>query len=453
MFKRIAFTSLIFVTALALMVMSLPYGTVRADDPTATPAPTATPVVADSGSGATKLVYWNGLTGGDGGVMQKMVDQFVKDNPDISIHSESYPWDVMFQKLTAAFVAGEAPDVFVLHTQDIPQFASLGVLRDSEDMFDANGGPLPMKDYSNIDATVYQGKHYGVLLDNHGFGTWVNTNLFQAAGVDLNTAAPTNADEFIKLATKLTLDANGKHPGEDGFDIKNVKQWGTGIDWIRVQWESFLFQFGGQMISADGKTATVNSDAGKQALNFMHDMIYKYQVAPDPTQVNGYNAFQAGKIAIMPTGTWFRNVLVDQHPEIKWVAWPMIQVGTKPAVWVSAHVMFIASSLEDQAKLDAAKKFIEYLSNNDAIWAQSGHVPARISHQNDLDPKTYPSNIVFGKFFQQSGVFEPQNENITEVENAIDPEVAAALNNQKSVDQALNDANTRIQSVLDRQKH
>ncbi len=453
MIRRLAAMSLVGVFAFSLMLMSLTVNTVRADNPTATPAPTATPVVADVGTGSVKLTYWNGLTGGDGDVMQKMIQAFAKDNPDISIHAESYLWDIMFQKLTAAFVAGEPPDVFVLHTQDVPQFASLGVLRESDDMYDTNGGPLPMKDYSNIDATVYKGKHYGVLLDNHGFGTWVNLNLFKTAGVDENTPAPKNADEYIKLATKLTLDANGKHPDETGFDVKNVKQWGTGIDWIRVQWESFLFQFGGQMVSQDGKTGTVNSDAGKQALNFMHDMIYKYHIAPDPTQVNGYNAFQAGQIAIMPSGTWFRDVLVDQHPEIKWTAWPMIQVGTKPAVWVSAHVMFIASSLEDATKLAAAKKFIQYLTENDAIWAQSGHVPARISHQGKLDVKTYPSNITFGKTFQEYGTFEPQNENITEIENALDPELAAALNNQKTVDQALNDANTRIQTVLDRQTH
>src|SRR5437868_2070665 len=101
MFKRIAAFSLVVITTLALMVMSLP-SAVHAEDPTKTPAPTATPVVVDAGTGATKIVYWNGLTGGDGSVMQKMVEQFAKDNPDISIHVESYPWDVMFQKLTAS---------------------------------------------------------------------------------------------------------------------------------------------------------------------------------------------------------------------------------------------------------------------------------------------------------------------------------------------------------------
>jgi len=445
-------TLLLLVVALAFTLASFSTNSMtRAQDAKPTPAPSKTPEIGDFGAGATKLTFWDGLTGGDGSVMAKMVQQFAKDNPDVSIHRESYEWGIMFQKLTAAFVAGEPPDVFVLHEQEIPQFASLGILRESEDMLDTGGGTLPAKDYSGLNATVYDGKHYGILLDNHGFGTWVNLNLFKSAGVPEDTAAPKNADEFIKLATKLTLDSNGKHPGEAGFDVKNVTQWGTGIDWQRVQFEAWLGQFGGTLISADGKKATINEKPGMDTLNFMHDMVYKYQIAPDPASVNGYVGFQAGKIAIMPSGTWFRNVLVEQHPEIKFTAWPMIQVGPKPSTWASAHVMFIASSLEGP-KLDAAKKFITYLSNNDALWATSGHVPARVSSQAKLDANVYKSNIVFGKSFQEYAVFELPNVNATELSDAYDPEIQAAMNNQKSVEQALNDAAKRMQAILDRPK-
>jgi len=446
MFKRRVLALVVVAVALTLMPLAnLAY----AQDPTATPRPTATPVIGDFGKGGTQLTFWDGLTGGDGSVMAKMVEQFAKDNPDISIHRESYEWGVMFQKLTAAFVAGEPPDVFVLHTQEIPQFAKLGILRESEDMLDTGGGSLPAKDYSGLNATVYNGKHYGILLDNHGFGTYVNLNLLKAAGLPEDTPMPKNADEFIKLATKLTIDANGKHPDEAGFDVKNVKQWGTGIDWLRVQFEAWLPQFGGSLISADGKKATINEAPGKQTLQFMMDMVNKYHISPNRATVNGYDIFQAGQVAILPSGTWFRNQLVEQHPEIKFTAWPMIQVSSKPATWASAHVLFIASTLEGP-KLDAAKKFITYLSNNDALWATSGHVPARISSQSKLDPNVYKSNVVFGKSFQEYAVFELPHVASTELTNAYDPELSAAMSGQKTVDQALDDAAKRMQAILDR---
>ena len=151
----------------------------------------------------------------------------------------------------------------------------------------------------------------------------------------------------------------------------------------------------------------------------------------------------------MPSGTWFRDVLVDQHPEISWVAWPMIQVGPTPATWEDGHVLFISPTLEGD-KLKAAEDFVVWMSNHNALWAPSGHVPARISAQEVLDPKTYSSNVIFGKGFQTSGVFEPALPNVIEIQNAYDPELSAALNGQKTVDQALTDANSRIQQILDR---
>ncbi len=454
MAKRSLLTLFTLVTMLALVALAGTANRANAADPTATntPAPTNTPIVSDAGSGGTTLNYWNGLTGGDGTTMAAMVAAFVKDNPDYKVHTESYDWNTMFQKLQAAFVAGNPPDVFVLHTGEIPQFQGLNILGQTDSMFDTNGGPLPAKDFAqpSFDATVIDGKHYGVLLDNHGFGTWVNLNLFKTAGVDPNTAPPQNAADFIALATKLTLDKNGKHPDEAGFDVANVTQWGTGIDWVRVQFQSWLYQFGGDIVSADGKTATLNSDAGKQALQFMYDMIHKYHIAPDPASTSGYNAFQAGKIAIMPTGTWFRNVLVDQHPEIKWTVWPMIQVGPKPATWESAHVLFFPTSLSGP-KLDAVKKFIVYLSNHDDLWAGSGQVPARISVQGKLDTATYPSNITIGKSFQQFGHFDPKSVSLTDLQNAFDPLLGSALNGQITVQQALDQGNAAIQAVIDRQ--
>jgi len=450
--KSVLLTAL-SITALLTMLMAamVPGKTSAQTNPTNTPAPTATTAVIQAGTGSMQLVYWNGLTGGDGTTMDKMVDAFVKDNTDISVRQEQYVWDTLYQKLQAAFVAGEPPDVIVLHNSEIPQFQKLGLFAPVDDLFDTNGGPLPLKDFTEpaLDATVIGGKHYGVLLDNHGFGTWVNLNLFKSAGVDENTAPPKSPDEFIKLATKLTLDKNGKHPDEAGFDLQNVTQWGTGIDWTRVQFESFLYQFGGSVVSADLKTATINSQAGQQALQAMYDLIYKYHVAPDANKTNGYNAFQAGTIAIMPTGTWFRNNLVDLHKEIKWTVWPMLQLGPKPGVWASAHVMFISSTLTGD-KLAAAKKMVVYLSNHNDIWAQSGQVPARISVQKGLDPETYKSNILFGQGFQQFGRLEPPLTDLVEVQNAFDPELSAALNGQKTVKQALDDANARMQTILDR---
>jgi len=432
-----------------LVALTFPMSYTAAQDP----APTATPAVAEAGSGGTQLIFWHGLTGGDGPTMQRMVEMFVEENPDVSVRSEAYVWDQFYQKLQASFVAGTPPDVFIMHSNEIPHYADLGILGPTDHMFSDGGGPLDSADYAQpaFDYTVYDGSRYGVLLDNHGFGTWVNLNAFDRAGVSRDEAAnpPASAEELIDLAKRLTIDANGNHPGDEGFDVENVVQWGMAIDWNRVTFESLLKQFGGSVVSEDGETATINSDAGKQALQFMHDLIYVHQVAADPAVVNAYNAYQADTVAIMASGSWFRNLLVEEHPEIEFTVWPMYQVGPNPGTWMSAHVLFV-SPLLDGAKLEAAERLVAYLSQHDDVWAESGMTPARISAQEGLDAETFQSNVVFGQGFQAGGAFAPPLPNVTEITNAYEQEINAAINNQKSVEDALNDAAERMQDILDR---
>ena len=90
-------------------------------------------------------------------------------------------------------------------------------------MFDDAGGPLPADDFAQpiFDATLYDGERYGVVIDNHGWGMWVNNDLLEAAGLDPNVP-PQTGQEFIDYSIALTLDENGLHPNEEGFDADKI---------------------------------------------------------------------------------------------------------------------------------------------------------------------------------------------------------------------------------------
>jgi ABC-type glycerol-3-phosphate transport system substrate-binding protein len=413
------------------------------------PEPEPTAIVAEAGTGDIELIYWNGLTGSDGVTMVEMVEQFTEENPDVSVRIEMMQWGTYFDKLLTSLVAGNPPDLFLLHHQEIPQFARLGVLMPTEDMFDTTIGPLPADDFAEpiFGETLYEGTRYGVVIDNHGWGMWVNNDLFEAAGLD-PSVPPADGEEFIEYATQLTLDANGLHPDEGGFDPDNVEQWGTCVPWFKPTFLSALWQFGGDVISEDGMTATINSEAGKKALQYLYDLIYTHNVAPPPAGFDVWQTFAAGKLAMTAEGTWFRNFVVEQG--VDFTTWGLPQWGdVQPATWVSSHVIYVPATLSDE-KLDAAKRLIVYLSDHGVDWAASGQVPGRISQQEVLDPESYPSNIVIGRAFQEYGVPELAHPYSIELVAAYEPEIDAALNDLKSIDQALDDANERIQAILDR---
>jgi ABC-type glycerol-3-phosphate transport system substrate-binding protein len=412
-----------------------------------TPEPTA--IVADLGTGSIHISFWNGLTGSDGVTLNEMLAQFVVEHPEISVTTEIIPWGTLYTKLQAAFVADEAPDMFLVHASEVAQFASYGVVQDLSSWYDTGGGTLPSADFAQpgFGGMFIDGIPYGIPLDNHGRGVWINVDHFTAAGLDPNVY-PNNYEETVAMLQALTIDANGNNAASPDFDATNVVQWGTTMEWIYTDFLSYLWGNGGDILSEDGTTATINSEAGASALQRMYDLIYVYHVAPQPAGFDSWAAYAAGTLSVLPTGTWFRN-FAEVQTDITGQAWPILPIGDTRAAWFGAHTFMVPTSTEGE-QLAAVRTLVEWVSENQVSWAASGQVPARISAQAALDPVNYPSNILIGSTFQEYGHMEPACQVILELQAAIDPELNAALNDLKPVQQALDDAAERMQQVLDR---
>ena len=444
MFNRKFFTVLLAI----LLVFSLSLNVALAQDDEEEEV-----IIESLGTGDIRISYWNGLTGSDGVTMNEMLAAFVAENPQFTVISEIVAWDTLYTKLQAAFVAGNPPDVFLLHASEVPQYASFGVLMDLGPWYTSGGGWFPDDDISDITMSgmMFDGMIYGVPLDNHGRGLWINLDMFEAAGIDPDTDFPTTYEGWVELFQLLTLDANGNNAASPDFDADNVVQWGYVVgEWPRVNFLSALAQHGGSLVSEDGTTVTVNSEAGIAALQQTVDLVYEYNVSPPAAGFDTWQGFAAGTVAVIPTGTWFRNVIQDQT-DIRGQASPQVQWGPQPATWIGIHTFMLPASLSGE-KLEAVETMIRWLSEteNQLEWAGSGQVPARLSAQAALDPDNYPSNILLGETFTAYGILDHASTVTQELYSALDPELSSALNGLKTAEEALNDAARRMQQVLDR---
>ena len=410
------------------------------------PEPTATPIVAELGSGDTQVIFWHLLTGPDGVTMQAMVEQFVAENPDISVRIESMPAGIYYDKLLTTMVSGDPPDVFIVHEFNTAGFVRQGVLRPSVDLFVSEGGPLPDDDFKPelLERLEFEGVRYGVPLDNLGWGVWINRTLFEAAGLDPDTP-PTDGAELIAMTQQLTLDANGNNAADADFDPDNVVQWGFTVSNPKNLYQSVLWQFGGDIFS--GADALLDEDPAAEAAQYLYDLIYEYHVSPPPAGFNVLQAFGAGQLAILPYGTWGLNFM--KSSEIDWDVWPMIQVGPNKATRMSSHVLHMPEGLSGE-QLDAAKRLIVFLSDNGLTWATSGQVPARFSVQEQLDPDADRAVIVFADSFMEQGRLETPHAHKDEIASAWEPEIGGSWDAVTTVEEALQTANQRVQDVLDR---
>jgi multiple sugar transport system substrate-binding protein len=122
------------------------------------------------------------------------------------------------------------------------------------------------------------------------FALVYNTDLFQQAGI---TTPPTTWTDFVTDAQKLTNASAGIYgtamDPQDTFD-----------PW-KILWH-VTRQLGGDFISADYKTATMNSPQAIQAVKFWFDWVQTYHIV-DPNSMtwkaaNVTQAFAQGKVGI-----------------------------------------------------------------------------------------------------------------------------------------------------------
>lgn len=126
-------------------------------------------------------------------------------------------------------------------------------------------------------------------------------DIFDAAGLK----PPTTWDELVSIGQQLTVDANGKHPNEAGFDANNVKQWGIGLSAKKGAFLSndiTLF-----MLEAGGSSIDFTLPGSKVGLQFYSDLINKHMVAPKSSLTNDYGPTVEG----FKQGTWTMMVNWD----------------------------------------------------------------------------------------------------------------------------------------------
>lgn len=249
---------------------------------------------------------------------QALAEAFMQRNPDVKLEFLRVPQDAQTKFTT--LVAGGTPPAIVLPSgasgiaafldQDMwldlaPYFSRDGITIDQFVPEAANAVHVP--NFFGASSKVIIGVPAGL----HDHALAYNPDLFSKAGV---TPPPTSwsdaswsyKQKFLETAQALTIDKNGKHAGQSGFDSSNIDQYGLG-HFFR---EGIFFAFGGKYYDAATRKAQFDQPASIEGIQFAADLINKYHVQPDQTQVASLGAgaekgneeqfaWKAGKLAMI----------------------------------------------------------------------------------------------------------------------------------------------------------
>lgn len=311
--------------------------------------------------------------------LDRSVENLHKNFPGIKVNFISVPYNEYENKVRVTLSSGAGADVIYLDTPNLASYAENGALKPLDSYWDPN-------DFSDLvdasqQAMKYKGKIYAAPLNEANLAIFYNKDLTDKAGITPPKTVE-NAwtwEQYYEAAKKLTQkDASGKvsvygcNP-----DMGTPTDANEGTTFGLISW---IWQGGGEVISADGSKASgvFDSQQNIDTLKFFQKF-YTEKLAPVQAIPNG---FETGKIAMIFVGPWEFGNLKTNYPQFHVGTTPLPK-NAKAASPTGSWDMAITSISKNP---DAAWEFVKQATSKADLKYRNeltGDIPARKSILKD----------------------------------------------------------------------
>lgn len=316
--------------ALAITALGLA-GCGRGDGGDGEAAPEEAAAVEEGAASGTVEVWAMGTEGENLGAF---TEAFVDENPDVDVQVTAIPWDAAHDKIATAIAAGQTPDVTMIGTTWMGEFAATGALDPTPDLIDGDAFFEGAWESANVGGT-----HYGVPW-------YVETRvLYHRADLE----PPTD------WAGLTTMAADAQAAGAE---------WGVNLQPGQTgAWQTFMpfaWQAGAEMTNEDGTEFTIDSPEMVEALTYFQSFFTDGLAPTDLPEGSLEPSFMAGDIGAFVSGPWHVGILEELD------AAGMADVALSPLPAGEEQASFIGGAnlavFEDSDNRDAAWKLVEWLS-------------------------------------------------------------------------------------------
>jgi len=283
-----------------------------AETPAASDVPAAD-VPSDSGE-KIEIRFWGHQAPAFNEANQAKFDEFMKQNPNVTIKYETFPWDVFIQTIQTSLPAGNTADVILIPGGYTCRYASGGQLLEV---------PADVMTLAQAEETFFAAPLGGQTCDGtlYGFpaeynleygGAYVNPALFEAAGVAYPPAWE-NWDAVVADAKKMTT------VGADGVMTVAGMHY-TNSDQLFTYFLAGIMEQGGNYFAEDGKHFNFNSPEAVATIQKLMDMAQVDGIV-DPIIFNQDSewvgdSFAQGHNAIGVLGSWYVGDAKLAYPDL-----------------------------------------------------------------------------------------------------------------------------------------
>ncbi|MET1051686.1 MAG: ABC transporter substrate-binding protein [Mycetocola sp.] len=379
------------------------------------------------------VTFWHGWTGGAAPqIVPELIKQFNAEHENITVKAVPQEWGDIAAKMPLAIKAGKGPDVAVLHGDDIATYGAQNLLLDASGIIDGLGYTAEDFPPTVFDMGNFRDKQYAVPWSVTPLGMFVNKTVLAKAGI---SEIPTDEASYLEALEAL------KGVGVAGEWVDGYVFTGT------FEFQSLIWQFGGDLYNDDVTEATFNSDAGVEALTWMTDLVKNGYSPANVAQDGNIKALISGDTAFNWNGVW--QTTNTAFADLDWAAAPVPQIGDEQAVWSSStHWVFPSNKGQDENKTAASAVFVKWMNDNSLGWAETGELPAANTVRED--PQLLEDYPTLEPFMDQLDYahYETVSPGIAEASAQITLALNQALTGKKTPKAALDDAADKANQII-----
>lgn len=382
-------------------------------------------------------------------IVDDLIPTFEK-NTGIKVDGNFVSYESLTQKTLTELISGSPSfDVLMFETSWGGRYAPF--MRDL--------GPFIERDAAEYDPDdilaaarnmgIVDGKTVGVPYRVLGRMLHYRKDLFEEAGID---SPPTNFDELLQAARKLTKDTDGDgKPDVYGLGILGKQGFGNAYEF-----GSFLFSSGGSWWDLESCTVNFDNEVGIAALEYYANLLQVEKVVPPETATWAWDELitgaQRGRIAMtimhVPYAVAFNNSEASQtRGKWAWADAPGLNSVADAAPPVGGWLFGIPTA---SGKAEEAWEFIKHITGTEGQLISVSHLNAPTRASVFLDEgikKNWPwAEIALRSLKNGTPMYNNAEE--IEAESVLKIKVSEALLGVKDAETAAKEAAEQLRTIL-----
>lgn len=378
------------------------------------------------------------------GILTSLINKFEAENPDVRLKVNIVAWPG-YAQLAAQIAAGDPPDLVTMHQSVINDYQGRGLL-DPVDGILRQAGVDPAGFTPAARAGVVKnGRLFGLPYDTIGRLFHMNTRLMAEAGLMRGgkPVLPNSPQELLAQARQFKAATGKPYLIQATVSAPDFH--------VALLYTYLLAQ--GATIFPDDRHIRLDTPQAREIVALFRRLYAEGLTTRNQDFPAATASFIGGHGGIFPVGTWMigpydtEAANPDSALHGAYAVAPFPNLWGQPTSFVDGHAWVMPRGQRTAEERAALGRFLRFLNDHNFDWSRTGQLPALQAVLATPAFRALPHRPDYARVATEGAQLPAFVQRQSAVQGLVGEELEAAVTGAKPVDQALADAERRVNEL------